>query len=100
NGIQCDNARCISKSEAERRYLSPRFFIVEESPLVLRCVYCDYERAAGIVSSITTRHFYSNTRRMNIIKPGNLVLFATAADARAAGHLPAKGEVETEHASG
>jgi aspartate carbamoyltransferase catalytic subunit len=47
DGIECDNDRCVTRQEAERRYLQPKFQVVEENPLVLRCAYCDHEQRLG-----------------------------------------------------
>ncbi len=43
-GIECSNDRCVSNSQAERRYLKSRFLDRARPPPVLRCAFCDVEQ--------------------------------------------------------
>jgi aspartate carbamoyltransferase catalytic subunit len=95
-GIQCPNSNCITHDPAERQYAANKFYLVDEqSPpgCKLRCLYCETdiegETAALFVVADTARKTYSvgigAIARAPAEKLKHLVIFASDADARAAG---------------
>ncbi|MGE0756327.1 MAG: hypothetical protein AB7F89_02580 [Pirellulaceae bacterium] len=89
-GIHCGNPRCVTLDPQERRYLIPKFWIVDESRLTLRCVYCDFECETRVVSRASTKKYTLELPEWREIYDRNardLVVFATEQDAIQAGHL-------------
>jgi aspartate carbamoyltransferase catalytic subunit len=89
-GLRCTNRRCVTAKESEKRYLVPRFWILDDQQLTVRCLYCDYEQNPQVISRTTTRKYLTNTSLISEIQPENLVLFADEEAARSAGHEPRK----------
>jgi hypothetical protein len=80
---------CITKDENERRYLTPKFWIVDEHPLTIRCTYCDIEYEPTIVSRSSTRKYTTELAEWSSIyvrNPRDLVLFVNEQEAIDAGH--------------
>ncbi|GAB4157744.1 MAG: aspartate carbamoyltransferase [Planctomycetaceae bacterium] len=90
DGLRCTNRRCVTNKESERRYLSPRFLILDDPQLTVRCVYCDHEHHPQVISRSTTRKYLTDTSQIREIQPENLVLFANEEAAQSAGHEPRK----------
>ena len=92
-GICCPNDRCVSNQPSELRYLSQRFCLVLDAPPRLRCEYCDHEVAPPVIATSeaydepTNRRKYhpARSRWTATIRPENLLLFASAEAAEAAG---------------
>jgi aspartate carbamoyltransferase catalytic subunit len=94
-GVRCVNSRCVTREENEQRYLSPKFAIVSETPLTLRCVYCDLEYEPSIVSRSSTKKYFdelSEWREIYDRTPQDLVLFASEQEAIDAGHQRRRGK--------
>jgi len=89
HGLCCTNARCVTRQENESRYVIPKFWIVQEQPLAVRCVYCDYEYEPQIVSRASTRKYTTEIdewREIHERTPRDLLLFANEQAAVDAGH--------------
>lgn len=85
-GIECTNEKCVSRATNERRHLVPRFWIVQQAPPTLRCVFCDVEqqpRAAGFVS---TRKLAADHNAWQATNPDDLIFFADEEQAAKAGY--------------
>jgi len=89
-GIECSNAKCVSRSSAERRYLSPRFWILQQSPPMLRCAFCDVEQAPHAVGSVSTHKFTTELADWQDIQASECIFFADETQAAAAGYTPRK----------
>lgn len=86
SGLRCKNPRCVTLDPQEARYLFPKFWIVDEQNLVLRCVYCDVELAARVVSRASTKKYTLNLSEWREINERDLVAFADEQEALQAGH--------------
>lgn len=92
-GVRCPNERCVANQPSEMRYLPQRFFLIVGTPPRLRCAYCDHEIQPPIIAtsegydeSTSRRRYHSCASRWAaMIRPENLLLFASAEDAEAAG---------------
>jgi aspartate carbamoyltransferase catalytic subunit len=85
-GIRCENPRCVTN--LEHKYLSGKFFVVDELPLMLRCQYCDTPASPHFIGNSTTKIFSclpADTRLSNLVLP-DTVLFSTEAQASTAGY--------------
>jgi aspartate carbamoyltransferase catalytic subunit len=89
-GIECSNGNCVSRSSAERRYLTPRFWIVQQAPPTLRCVFCDVEQAPHAIGSIATRRFTAELSSWQETPADERIFFADESHAAAAGYTPRK----------
>ena len=86
NGIRCNNRRCITAMESESSHLVPRFWIVDEVKLTIRCTYCDYEQHPQVFSRSTTRKYRTDMSTWQEIPAEQLVLFSDEETAQKAGH--------------
>jgi hypothetical protein len=102
NGLQCDNANCITSDPAERQYAANKFYVVEEDSsqhCELRCVYCekdvDAETARDLVVADTARKTFTpglaGLARAPADKLRHLVIHRSIAEAVAAGFHPREG---------
>jgi aspartate carbamoyltransferase catalytic subunit len=89
-GIECTNDRCVSRAANERRYLAPRFWIVQSGPPILRCVYCDVEQQPGAYGAVPTNKFVADLATWQEVNSEDLIFFAGAAEAAKAGYEPRK----------
>jgi aspartate carbamoyltransferase catalytic subunit len=98
-GIECINPNCITRDPAERQYAANKFYVMEAEAAphcALRCLYCetdiDSEAAARFVVGDTTRRNFtpgiSALTRAPEEKRKHLVIYASDADAEAAGFAP------------
>ncbi len=95
-GLRCPNPRCVSVQETERKYLKPEFKIVKNSPLTLRCVYCEHGFEPKYIASsdwhegkIETKKYHSaDSHWARKIKPENLIIFDSESEAKAHGFKP------------
>lgn len=88
-GIRCTNNRCVTRQQNERRYVASKFWIVDDEPLTVRCVYCDYEYVPRLISRASTKKYTSDLVEWEDIynkTPRDLVLFADEQEAIDAGH--------------
>jgi aspartate carbamoyltransferase catalytic subunit len=101
-GIHCANPNCITADPAERQYAANKFYVMEDNSAqrcTLRCLYCETdieaETAAHFVVSDATRKTYSPgltaLTRSPPEKLRHLVMYASEADAEAAGFAPRDG---------
>jgi aspartate carbamoyltransferase catalytic subunit len=89
-GIECSNAQCVSRASAERRYLMSRFWIVQQSPPMLRCAFCDVEQGPHAVGSVATHKFAADLTNWQEINGEERIFFADESQASAAGYTPRK----------
>ncbi len=93
----CPNPRCVTHREA--RYLEPAFRILARErgaaahALILCCVYCDAEVLGGVVGHTRERRYARYDAALEETAEGwaaegSLAVFATEADAEAAGYRP------------
>ncbi len=95
-GVRCPNPRCVSIQGTETKYLKPEFKIVHREPLTLRCVYCEHGFEPEYVASsdwhegrLENRKYHSvDSHWARKIRPENLILFDSAAEAEAHGFKP------------
>jgi hypothetical protein len=92
----CPNPRCVSIQPTETKYLKPSFKIVNTSPLTLRCVYCEHGFEPKYVASTDWHEHKLDTKKYHsaashwakYIRPENLIVFNTEAEAEAHGYKP------------
>jgi aspartate carbamoyltransferase catalytic subunit len=90
-GIRCANSNCIVHDPMERPYTRNRFAIIRQPSLRLRCFYCDNDIAGFVAASRRTRRLtptITTADRLEDLDPSDLVLFASDAEAEAAGYAP------------
>jgi len=100
SGIRCTNPACVTAQESEKRYIANEFVLVSREPLTLRCVYCEHGFQPAFVASTDwhegkleyKRYHGARSRWARDIKPENLVVFASAADAEARGYRPGRAQ--------
>jgi aspartate carbamoyltransferase catalytic subunit len=85
-GIECTNDRCVSRAASERRYLAPRFWIVQQAPPTLRCAYCDVEQEPRAYGSLSTHKFVAGADTWQQTHADDLVFFADEQQAVSAGY--------------
>jgi aspartate carbamoyltransferase catalytic subunit len=96
SGLKCPNTKCVSIQETEIRYLKSEFKIVNYEPLILRCVYCEHGIEPKFVASAewhegkaeTKKYHSADSHWVTTIKPENLIVFNTEAEAQAYGFQP------------
>jgi hypothetical protein len=72
----------------------PKFWIVDELPLTVRCVYCDFEYEPGIVSRSSTKKYTAEVdewREVYDRTPRDLILYLDEQEAIDAGHQLRRG---------
>ncbi len=92
----CPNPRCVSIQPTEIKYLKPSFKIVNTSPLTLRCTYCEHGFEPKYVASTDWHEHKLDTKKYHsaashwakYIRPENLIVFNTEAEAEAHGYKP------------
>ncbi len=97
-GLRCPNPRCVSVQGTEIKYLKPEFKIIKNSPLALRCVYCEHGFEPKYIASsdwhegrIDTKKYHSaESHWMRKIKPENLIIFDSETEAKAHGFKPSR----------
>ncbi|MFC1873523.1 aspartate carbamoyltransferase [Chloroflexota bacterium] len=95
-GVRCSNPKCVSMQKTEARYVRPEFKIVNKAPLILRCVYCEHEVNPRYVASsdwhegtMESKKYHSaDSSWARRIRPENLIIFESEAEARAHGFKP------------
>ncbi len=95
-GVHCDNPKCISIQEGERKYITPEFKIINLDPLTLRCAYCEHEINPPYVASAdwhegkteSKRYHAADSRWIKTIKPENLIIFDSKKEAESRGFKP------------
>src|SRR5947208_2341426 len=75
-GIECSNERCVSRAPSEQRYLMPRFWIVQEQPPTLRCVYCDVEQQPRAFGAASKHKFATDITAWQEASADDLIFFA------------------------
>ena len=96
--IRCQNPACITRHEAEMRYLLPKFWILSEGEqLLLRCAYCESEWFPPWVGHLGQRAYQTNAGAATgiggaagavSIRPEELIVFPDEAAARSIGFQP------------
>ena len=96
SGLKCPNTKCASIQKSELKYLHPEFKIVNHAPLTLRCVYCEHGFEPEYIASAEWHEGKLSNKKYHAaashwardIKPENLIIFASAAEAEAQGFKP------------
>jgi len=96
SAVTCSNPRCVSIQATEVKYIEPEFKIVNRDPLMLRCVYCEHSFEPKFVASSDWHEGRINSKKYHnasshwakTIKPENLIVFNTEAEAKAQGYKP------------
>lgn len=94
-GMRCVNNRCVTRQENESRYVASKFWIVDEKPLTVRCVYCDHEYQPSHISRASTKKYTAELGEWKDIfnrTPQDLVLFVNEQEAIDAGHQLRRGK--------
>ena len=89
-GIECCNDRCVTRQATERRYLLPKFSVVDESLPILRCAYCDHEQQPGAVGRASTHKYTTQLADWRQIPAQDRVFFPSEAAAVEAGYQAKK----------
>lgn len=85
-GLCCRNERCITHGEGSR-YLRPELEVLEESPPLLRCVYCGNVGRAEFVGNAKTKVFHHyDAGEARRIRADRRTYFETGEQARVAGY--------------
>ena len=95
-GVRCPNPNCVSGHEAS--YITPEFKIVNNKPLMLRCIYCEHEFHPQYIASsewhqglLKNKKYHSaDSHWVRNIKPENLIIFDSHTEAQAQGFKPSK----------
>ena len=91
DGIRCGNPACVTKLPSEEQHLAPAFWIVDQDgPVILRCVFCEYEWAVGCVGRVSKRKYYTDTAKWTAISADDLIMFGAERDATSAGYTAYK----------
>ena len=85
-GIECSNERCISRNKNERRYLAPKFWIVDKARPILRCVFCDVEQEPNVFGRVSKRKYITEIAEWAEVAPDDLIFFADEKSAMAANY--------------
>jgi aspartate carbamoyltransferase catalytic subunit len=102
--VKCPNPACVSVQKTEIKYLNPEFKIVNRQPLALRCVYCEHGFEPAFIASAdwhegrkeNKKYHGADSHLARKIRPENLILFDTEAEAQARGFKPSR-YVKTHH---
>ncbi len=88
-GIRCANSNCIVHDPMEQQYVRNKFHVVQSATAArLRCVYCEREIEHFVVASKKNKWYASDIpplRRSTDHGLKDVILFASEADAQAAG---------------
>jgi aspartate carbamoyltransferase catalytic subunit len=95
-GLKCPNLKCVSVQDTELKYIKPSFNIVSTNPVTLRCIYCEHGFEPKYIASshwheglLENKKYHSaESHWARTIKPENLIVFNSAAEARARGFSP------------
>ena len=95
-GVRCPNSSCVSIQETETKYIKPEFKIVNRKPLTLRCIYCEHGFEPKYVASSDWHEGRTDTKKYHSaeshwarkIRPENLLIFDSEAEAEAHGFKP------------
>jgi hypothetical protein len=98
-GLTCSTPNCVTNAETEKGYILSKFWVVLESPLTLRCVYCEHEVNPTCAGSKLSKKFHNDINDWKLINPEDLVLFRTASEAKEMGFQPYKRKARKAHAS-
>lgn len=98
SAVRCPNSRCVSVQETETKYIKPLFKIVDVAPLTLRCVYCEHGFEPPFIASsewhdgttLAKKYHRADSHWAKKIRPENLIVFGSAAEAEAKGFRPSR----------
>jgi len=93
---KCPNPRCVSVQKTETKHIKPEFKIVNREPLTLRCIYCEHGFEPKYVASsdwhegrfVSKKYHSADSHWARKIKPENLIIFDSEAEAEAQGFKP------------
>ena len=87
-GISCNNKVCIVNNEIERKHLSPKFFVVQRKPAILRCAYCENELYPKLIGKISAKKYYLSSDLPEQIQLSDYVFFSKEDEAKKIGYRP------------
>ena len=95
-GLKCPNTKCVSVQDTELKYIKPCFKIVNNNPVTLRCIYCEHGFEPKYIASshwheglLGNKKYHSaESHWSRTIRPENLIVFNSAAEAEARGFVP------------
>jgi hypothetical protein len=96
--VTCPNNRCVTNQKTEKGYIQHKYKVLPGRPLILRCVYCEYEAQVPYIASAKwhegtlehKKYYSSDSFMLEKIKPENLIVFGSEAAARAKGFTPSQ----------
>ncbi|MFC1898766.1 aspartate carbamoyltransferase catalytic subunit [Chloroflexota bacterium] len=96
--IKCHNPKCVSVQKTEVNYIKPKFKIVSDNPLIIRCIYCEHEFEPPYIASsdwhggrLNSKTYHSaSSHWARKIKPKNLIIFSSENEAQAQGFKPSR----------
>lgn len=96
--LACANQNCIVHDPMEGKYAGHRFELI--APHRLRCFFCETDISEFVVGNRKTRHYSTETAGpRELVRNGrDVVLFASAEAAAAAGYSPLKRRRKAAHA--
>ncbi len=102
--LRCPNPKCVSIQDTEAKYIRPKFVIADTNPFTLRCVYCEHGYEPKFIASSewhqgkleNKRYYRADSRWARQIRPENLIVFTSAAEAEAQGFKPGRNTKEQE----
>lgn len=97
-GISCHNPFCVTRSESERAYLSPKFWIADPAGPRLRCVFCEHETVPRCAGRVSTMRYDADVSRWTRIPLEDLIFFEDESAARVSGYQPYKTKGKREPA--
>lgn len=96
--VSCPNSRCVTNQKTEKGYIQHKYRVLPGKPLILRCVYCEYEAQVPYIASAKwhegtlehKKYYSSDSFMLEKIRPENLIVFGSEAAARANGFAPSQ----------
>jgi len=96
--VNCPNNRCVTNQKTEKGYIQHKYKVLPGKPLILRCVYCEYEAQVPYIASAKwhegtlehKKYYSSDSFMLEKIRPENLIVFGSEASARAHGFSPSQ----------
>jgi aspartate carbamoyltransferase catalytic subunit len=88
-GSRCENPACVAVREGH--YVVPRFSVVSLRPPLIRCLYCDHEKAPLYVGNIETGIYHvADDPSLGLIKPEHCLFLDNEGQAERQGLRPSR----------
>jgi aspartate carbamoyltransferase catalytic subunit len=98
SGVRCANPNCIVHDAQEGAYTANRFHFIPSKPPRLRCFYCETDIENFLAGHRRTRHFEAPSTELTAKRLKDVVFFADAAAAKAAGYSPGRAATKAANA--